>query len=63
MTKPVPVTEVATQLAALQVRKQKVNLELATLNRRRDLLQDEAEELAKEHLTLLRTFASVARLP
>lgn len=59
----VDVTDVGNRIAAIQKRKAKVNSELVTVNRRRDALQAEAESLAKEHLALLRTFDSVAKLP
>lgn len=51
------------RVAALQKRKMKVNAELSTLDKRVALLRAEAEDLAKEHLSLLRKFDSVAKLP
>lgn len=61
--KSAEVVAISQRLASMQKRKSKVNAELATLNRRVFALQSEAEELAKEHLTLLRKFDSVAGLP
>lgn len=64
--KPEPDAEVETvsaRIGAIQRRKSEVNIESAKLRRALDVLQTEAEDLAKEHLGLLRKFDSVAKLP
>jgi len=54
---------VGAAIAKVQQRKRTVDAERVTLRKRLALLDAEAEDLAKQHLTLLRKFDSVATLP